>query len=158
MPLSHPQGFDGRFLPYSVKFEMVDHNCKGCPYLKSHEVNPLEIVDDVINDRVVEIEYGCAYPQDISSFNKNIREPYLTISEIASNTCLFWDMYTKWKEEKVDAREGDWSDPLTTPKSLRFITDRDVETLFQSHYEMPVVTQTEIIPIMHFSEHCGILL
>ena len=156
MPLSHPQGFDGRFLPYSVKFEMVDHNCKGCPYLKSHEVNPLEIVEDIINDKVVEIEYGCAYPQDIASLNKNIREPYLTITEIASNTCLFWDMYTKWREDKVDTREGNWGDFKTVPMSLHDIQGVLVLNKFEEvEYNGEV---EEFIPRMHLSEHCGILL
>ena len=136
MPLNRPNGgFQG--LPYSRKMALVETNCTGCPCFMKIETK-----------RAEESEYGCSFPRDIEWVNSNIREPYLTVSEIAGNTCEFWKSYTKWELETVDTREGNWNDPATVRRSLRFISLRrdvnDGEDPLPEDFE-------EIIPQMQFS-------
>ena len=94
MPLHKPLNTNYRELPYSLKVAIVESNCTGCAFLKKHRIE-----DDT------ESEYGCSYPTDTLLLNPHIREPYLTVSEIASNTCDFWKSHTKWELETIESNE-----------------------------------------------------
>ncbi len=87
MPLHKPNGGFSD-IPYSLKLAIVETNCKGCPYFREFRSSHED-----------ETEFGCIYPTDLENINKNIREPYLTVSEIASNTCDYWVAHTKWQLE-----------------------------------------------------------
>ena len=153
MPLHNPNG-GYRDLPYSLKLAMVEHNCTGCKFLKKHRIE---------ND--CESEYGCSYPEYLALLNTHIREPFLTVSEIASNTCEYWKSYTKWELETVDAREGYWNDPATVRKSLRFIMDMPTletstdiihfapGTMIEYDPDRMKMRPVEIIPQMQFSDN-----
>jgi hypothetical protein len=137
MPLNRPNGGFSS-LPYSLKLTIVETNCTGCPCFKK-----------IRTERVEESEYGCVFPRDIQLINAHIREPYLTVSEIASNTCDFWNSHTKWELETIDAREGDWNDPATVRESLRFIA----EVEHQVGEEEYISEQEEIIPQLRFTDN-----
>lgn len=78
MPLMKTNDIDLTHITYDTKLMLVEVNCKGCPFLR------------VFLEDEFHTTYGCIYPEDIKDFNQNIREPYLTVVEIAHNTCLFW--------------------------------------------------------------------
>lgn len=88
MPLNKVTDLDLVHVTYATKILVVESNCKGCPYLRMF-----------IEDDELHTTYGCVYPDDIRDFNPNIREPYLTVVEIAHNTCLFWKSQLLTPEE-----------------------------------------------------------
>jgi hypothetical protein len=136
MPLHNPNGHGYSELPYSLKLAIVESNCTGCPFFHKHKIE-----DDT------ESEYGCSFPTDIALLNSHIREPYLTVSEIASNTCDFWKNRTKWELETVDATEGDWNDPATVRKSLRYLRAEEFPP------QDKCVEYEEIIPHLQFTDN-----
>lgn len=79
MPLNKIEGLDLTHASYEVKVAMVLHNCQGCSYFRL-----MDLEDDIFP------VYGCTYPTDIQDLNPYLRAPYLTIVEIAVNTCMFW--------------------------------------------------------------------
>ena len=155
MPLSKRNGYDGRELPYSLKFAIVESNCTGCPYLQKF--------GDTEN---FEEELGCVFPEDIKDLNPNIRESYLTVSEIASNTCAFWKMHTKWNIENVESEAHNILDYMTFPRHIRddimigkIVTGRKIssETRKVGNFDIP--THQELVddyPVIELSEDCGV--
>lgn len=130
MPLHKSHSYDGRFLLYSIKLAIVEQNCAGCPYLQNIKV-PEELAD--IDGTVLsDIRFGCIYPEDIKDFNPNLREPFLTLEEIAGNGCLFWS--------------GAIPEGIREPDEMyRPITNE---------MYCPVTSETYAV----FSEHCGVLI
>jgi len=105
MPLNKPSGYRGIDLTYQQKLSLVESLCKGCSHF-------------IFDDSGKDLECGCIYPEDIKDFNSFLRPPYLTVVEIASNTCEFWRDIPPEKDKKVYENE-----PLPAPKEFWYITD-----------------------------------
>ena len=124
MPLNKPIGYNGLDLPYKEKLNLVESLCKGCHYF-------------VFDDSKDELECGCIYPDDIRGFNPFIRSPYLTVEEIAMNTCEFWKLpITHKTQEEQNSLSNDWEDVATTPSQLLF---KDADGV----YQFPVMKHSE---------------
>jgi hypothetical protein len=108
MPLNQPKGYDLRFAPYELKVRIVEQKCIGCGFYTFEGSDEKDIP-----------VYGCEYPSDIEGLNGQIREPYLTIVEIASNICCFWCLSDP---EVIDSEPGDWSDPALVPNGISAIS------------------------------------
>jgi hypothetical protein len=134
MPLSKPNG-GFQSLPYSLKIAIVESNCTGCPCFAK-----------IDTERAEESEYGCVFPRDIELLNTHIREPYLTVSEIASNTCEFWKNHTKWEIDAVDSTPGYELDLALTPKSARFLQASAPGNILN-------LQVSEVIPQTRFSDN-----
>lgn len=101
--LNRTPDYDGRFLPYDIKIEIVEHNCGKCPYLTKALTG--------LNFENFEYELGCSFPTDLQILNLRNREPYLTVVEIAGNGCMFWN--SQFLEPyKVESEPDDWSDSV----------------------------------------------
>lgn len=94
MPLNRPDNYDGRFLPYEVKRALVENKCRGCGYF----------VEVTNQDDPEVVMLGCIYENDLKGINVNIREDYLTVTEIAHNTCIFWFGQEELVPDEPDSR------------------------------------------------------
>jgi hypothetical protein len=118
----------------------VESNCVGCPYFKTVIVGEPIIQE---GELISEMESGCFYPSDTKTINGNIREPYLTIQEIASNTCDFWKSRTAWQPDKLDA-SFDKVDLNYTPSDLHSIVpDENNEPGLH-------------VPLLELADDCGV--
>lgn len=138
MPLNKPIGYSGIELPYQDKLNIVESLCKGCHYF-------------IFDDSGDNLECGCIYPDDIRGFNPFIRPPYLTVVEIAMNTCDFWRVPPP-EQETQDILQSDWNDVSTTPSQLMSKVDIN-QFLIKS--ELPILVYMKDIwqlPLMEHSE------
>ena len=147
MPLMKTNDYNGRELPYDVKLQIVEQNCSGCPFFM--------LIED---PETVEPQYGCVYAKDMEQFNLVLRENYLTVSEIASNTCEFWNFWQRYQRVVDDWTPEDWADFCSQPSELTYVMDRKVVHQSGPNFndEYDHIEQTLIIPQLHFSEDCGV--
>ena len=101
MPLNRPENYNMIDAPYELKVSIVEHNCTGCPYFK-------EASFDDIDDILVK---GCFYPTDIKDMNPYLTGGYLSVIDIAHNSCSFWRNRLDYESPiKVDSApsEEEW--------------------------------------------------
>ena len=103
MPLNHPPQYNVLEAPYELKVQIIEHNCSMCDYFLHYD-----------DDEQIPV-LGCVYPHDI----RGSHEPFLSLIEIAHNSCDFWKQRFLTQEPyRVDATPGNWNDPLISPEKL----------------------------------------
>lgn len=104
MPLHQTKDYNFKFAPYELKVRLVEEKCVGCGFYCFQGAD----------DKDIPI-FGCTYPFDTCGINKNLREPYVTVVEIASNGCVFWN---ETEPLKYDSEPGDWNDKALLPHGI----------------------------------------
>lgn len=106
MPLNKCNGYNVIDAPYELKLQIVEINCKGCPYFLHY------------NDEEQIPVLGCIYPTDLLGSH----EPFLSLLEIAHNSCNFWQNKPQFEPVTIDATPGDWNDEALNPELLWQVT------------------------------------